>query len=317
MSAPLFSFLIANYNNSRYIKQCLGSVFCQTYTNWEVVLVDDGSTDNFEEVIDEYKDDQRIRVFRNGTNQGCSFTKRKCVELAWGEVAGFLDPDDTIDCAAVNIMMEAHSRRQDCSIVHSTLFICDADLTVVRKADFAKELPPDIPYLLLGDGSIHAFATFKKASYDRTAGLDPVRIKDRAIDQELYYILEEQGNVLFIDQPLYYYRIHSGSISNWGNEVEATFQHQMIIIESCKRRIAGLKKSSREDKSVWIRKYRTRLYKVRVLYFARKQKWLHAIFYAALYPFVGGLGNTLSYIRKLPSGGIGLIRRSVYGTYKI
>ena len=77
---PLFSVLIANHNDGKYLMEAVESVKAQTYTHWEIVIVDDGSTDNSNELFVELVEDQRIRVFRNEENRGCGFTKRKCLE---------------------------------------------------------------------------------------------------------------------------------------------------------------------------------------------------------------------------------------------
>ena len=54
---PLFSVLIANYNNGKYLMETINSVYAQTYTNWEIILVDDASTDNFRELYKELEKD--------------------------------------------------------------------------------------------------------------------------------------------------------------------------------------------------------------------------------------------------------------------
>ena len=91
---PLFSVLIANHNHGDYLMDALESVKAQTYTCWEIVIVDDDSTDNSLELYNELEKDPRIRVFRNNENRGCGYTKRRCLEMAQGELCGFLDADD-------------------------------------------------------------------------------------------------------------------------------------------------------------------------------------------------------------------------------
>ena len=91
---PLFSVLIANYNNGKYLMKAIESVRQQTYVNWEIVLVDDGSTDNSEELYSELEKDERIRIFRNEKNMGCGYTKRRCAELAKGGISVIKDSDD-------------------------------------------------------------------------------------------------------------------------------------------------------------------------------------------------------------------------------
>ncbi|MBR5957742.1 MAG: glycosyltransferase family 2 protein [Salinivirgaceae bacterium] len=86
MKNPLFSVLIANYNNGRYLQEAVDSVRSQTYTNWEIILVDDASTDNSKELYKELEKDSHIHIFYNEENKGCGYTKRRCAELAKGEV---------------------------------------------------------------------------------------------------------------------------------------------------------------------------------------------------------------------------------------
>jgi glycosyltransferase involved in cell wall biosynthesis len=313
----LFSVLIANYNNSKYLDQCVQSVYNQTYTDWEIIVVDDASTDEFEQVIIKYKDDNRIKVYRNEKNQGCSYTKNKLAEKATGDLLAYLDPDDYIDAASLQIMTNAHLQKPNCSIIYSTQYICDKEMNILRINDLPKTLPPNTPYLFLGDGSIHAFASFKKSCYDKTAGLEPVRKKDRAIDQELYYILEEEGDVFFINKPLYYYRIHSGSISNWGNEAAATNENYNIIEESCLRRIKKLKTEKSTDYKYWIKRYKIRYHKIRILNGFRQRRWLSFFSSAAIFPFIGGMDNIKDYFKKIPKEGFSLLKKSFVSSYKI
>ena len=75
---PLFSVLIANYNNGKYLMEAIESVRQQTYTNWEIILVDDASTDNSKDIYRELENDSRIHIFYNEQNKGCGYTKRRC-----------------------------------------------------------------------------------------------------------------------------------------------------------------------------------------------------------------------------------------------
>lgn len=207
----LFSVLIANYNNGRFIKDAIESVLAQTYTNWEVVLVDDASTDNSSKVINQIaQSDDRIRIFFNETNSGCGYTKHKACELANGEILGFLDPDDVLAPNAIDVMVDAHGIKPSCGLINSNHYVCDSLLNVDRLSYGAAQIPNGHSYLTLEKG-ITAFATFKKDNYNQTEGINPSF--KRAVDQDLYYKLEEVTQTSYIDTPLYYYRIHEGGIS--------------------------------------------------------------------------------------------------------
>jgi glycosyltransferase involved in cell wall biosynthesis len=302
----LFSILIANYNNSRFLDTALASLHVQTCTDWEVILVDDASTDDFEKIIACWTFDSRIRVFRNAKNEGCGYTKRRCAELASGSLLAFLDPDDALAPGALAVMAAAHKHHPACSLIHSTHYICDPELNVRRVADYPRALPPDTPYLLLSDGRVHHFATFRKTCYLMTEGLSPLNRK--AVDQDLYYKLEEVGKILFIDQPLYYYRIHVGSISNAGKEREASCAHYSVIMAACLRRM-----KNKEHKKI----YRARYYKARIFRSFRKRRYMDALYSLMIFPFAGGWSNLADYLRRLPKEGSALVRRSLVDDYEI
>ncbi|MBC8034459.1 MAG: hypothetical protein H7Y03_09955, partial [Chitinophagaceae bacterium] len=232
-------------------------------------------------------------------------------------VLAFLDPDDSLAPEALQIMHDAHLERPECSIIHSTHYVCDASMKVIRIAEYPKVLPHNTPFLLIGDGSVHHLATFKKSCYNRTPGLAEKRKIDKAVDMELYYLLEEEGSIFFIDLPLYYYRIHSGSISNWGNENLAKIAHYNIIEQACLRRISKLRKNKSADARHMMKRYRTRYHKVRIFHGFRKKNWIKFGTSLMIFPFVGGMDNLISYFKKLPVEGVSLIKKSFVTDYKI
>ncbi len=233
-SLPLFSVLIANYNNGKYLSEAIESVRKQTYTNWEIIIVDDFSTDNSKDIYQLYAEDNRIKIFYSKENNGCGYTKRRCVELALGDLCGFLDPDDALLPDALSSMVEAHQKEQEASLVYSTYIYCDEFLNEIRINKNPREIPNDTDYLHFNKGSVHAFASFKRALYLKTSGIGS-NFK-RAIDQDLYYKLEEAGNLFFLDRPLYLYRFHEGGISVNNNVYKALFWHIKAIEDACIRR---------------------------------------------------------------------------------
>ena len=310
----LFSILIAHYNNASFLDHALKSVLNQTYTNWEIILVDDQSTDHFEEVIRPYTINVKVKIFRNSQNYGCGYTKKKCASLASGEIMGFLDPDDALLPECLDIMIAEHLTKPDHSIIHSTHFICNNLLERKRIADYPRSLEPGIPYLLLNDGRIHHFASFKKSSYDQTKGIS--EFNKKAVDQDLYYLMEEIGPVFFIDKPLYEYRIHKQSISTSGKEREAALWHYDIIRDACMRRIEA-HKNLKLPKDPLQKKYTVHYYKIGIFSSFRKHKW-HLLIYNLVYFIIsGGKENLFSYLNKLPKEGISLIRRSFYYQHEI
>jgi len=95
MEKRLISVIIPNYNNSRYLKQCISSVFNQTYNYIECIVIDDNSNDNSVEIIKILQEEYSSLSFhKNEINKGVSYSRNKGVELAKGEYISFLDADD-------------------------------------------------------------------------------------------------------------------------------------------------------------------------------------------------------------------------------
>lgn len=95
MSTPLVSIITPNFNCSRYIAETIESVLAQTYTNWEMIIVDDCSTDDSYQIATEYsKKDSRIKVLKNEKNSGAAFSRNSALDIANGEYIAFLDSDD-------------------------------------------------------------------------------------------------------------------------------------------------------------------------------------------------------------------------------
>lgn len=232
---PLFSVLIANYNNGKYLMDAIESVYAQTYTNWEIILVDDASTDNSKELYKELEKDSRIHIFYNEENKGCGYTKRRCAELANGELCGFLDPDDVYTIDAIEIMVKEHLKDANLSLVYSNIYYCDENLNIKYVSQHQCSIPKGTSFLEYGKGAISQLAVFKKSYYLKTQGISP-DIK-RAADYDLYYKLEEVGNVKFIPNVLYYYRTGTGcNISLGDNAIKALFWSYVGMIDACRRR---------------------------------------------------------------------------------
>lgn len=94
MKNPLVSIIIPVYNVEPYLKECLDSIVNQTYSLLEIILVDDGSTDQSGVICDEYAEkDDRIRVIHQH-NQGLSMARNAGMEIMTGEWVMFVDSDD-------------------------------------------------------------------------------------------------------------------------------------------------------------------------------------------------------------------------------
>ena len=93
---PYFSIIIPVYNVAPYLRECLDSVLAQTFTDWEAICVDDGSTDGSGAILDEYAaKDKRFRVFHQ-INKGVNFARQRALDASTGEWIASIDSDDFV-----------------------------------------------------------------------------------------------------------------------------------------------------------------------------------------------------------------------------
>jgi len=91
----LVSVIIPAYNCDKYVSECIESVMSQSYQNWEMIIINDKSTDSTKKIIEQYaKEDDRIRPYNNERNMGAARTRNKGVDLSRGRFMAFLDADD-------------------------------------------------------------------------------------------------------------------------------------------------------------------------------------------------------------------------------
>ena len=234
MTNPLFSLLIAQYNNGKYFEDCYNSIIAQVYQNWEVIIVDDCSTDNSVAVMKRIiGDDSRFKIEINAENKGCGFTKRRLAELSTGEICAFLDPDDAITEEAISVMVAEHEKHPEASMIYSQPFFCDEFLNI-KSEKKSQQVENNNPYFFNFDGHVFHFLSYKKRLYDQSTGINS--FLHRAVDQDLVFILYEVGTSIYVNKTLYKYRIHNNGISNTTNQDKAYFWYWVAIIDAAKRR---------------------------------------------------------------------------------
>lgn len=105
---PIISVIVPAYNAEKYLRRCIDSILAQTFTDFELLLIDDGSTDKSGEICDEYADkDARIRVFHK-PNGGVSSARNVGLDNALGEYICFCDADDWVDTHWLQGFIEAY-----------------------------------------------------------------------------------------------------------------------------------------------------------------------------------------------------------------
>lgn len=136
MNPPLVSVIIPNFNHARYLEQRLDSVFNQTYQNFEVIILDDCSTDNSLEIINRYKDNPHLSQFViNATNSGSTFKQwGKGFDLAKGEWIWIAESDDYCTNDFLELLLKECLKHEDVVIAFSNYIKCDEDGTILSRS---------------------------------------------------------------------------------------------------------------------------------------------------------------------------------------
>jgi glycosyltransferase involved in cell wall biosynthesis len=225
-AGPLFSILVASYNNGRYLGELYESVLAQSYSNWELIVADDASSDESFQIINGWLSNPRVRVEAHHTNRGAGAAFRSAANLATGEIMGMLGADDALRQDALAQMVDAHLAQPGASLINSDLVICDQSLQPTGAPTPFHPLDPGAT--LMQEVCISSFATFKTSAYRKTSGFDASL--RRAVDHDIYLKLEEVGDVGYVASPLYLYRSHPGGISQGDNGTAAA---QSAILAKC------------------------------------------------------------------------------------
>jgi glycosyltransferase involved in cell wall biosynthesis len=241
MNQPLVSVIIPNYNYANYLREAIESVLSQTYTNIEIIVVDDGSKDNSAEVLQEFGDKITV-IFQQ--NAGVSVARNNGVANSKGEFIAFLDADDVWLAEKIEKQVKLFSADEMLGLVHVGVQDIDANGNNldIHLDGLSGEVSHEILLLeravVLGGGS---GLMITKKSFDEVGGFD-LRLSTSA-DWDLFYQISSLYQVGFIEEILLKYRIHGsnmhGNIPRMEREMLlgfekafATEKHQKIKRES-------------------------------------------------------------------------------------
>ncbi len=208
-NVPQFSIIMANYNGDKYIEAAVKSVLSQTFSNWELIIVDDYSTDDSLNKIEKYLSDKRISLIRHNTNKKYIGALKTGIANVKSNFFGTLDSDDALFPEAVETMLNAHLENKDAGFIYSQFIYCDENL-IPKKIGYCSSIPEGKSNL--DTDAVSHFRTFKLDYYLKSAHFDETILHSE--DKDISYKMEEVGKLKFINKPLYLYRELPGSISH-------------------------------------------------------------------------------------------------------
>lgn len=207
------SVIVPIYNCERYLPECLKSIVNQSYKNLEIILVDDGSTDESSRICDEYAlVDKRIKVIRQ-ENKGVSAARNKGLEYATGELISFIDSDDTLDEdmyeLLVRLLLEKEADVVHCGYKH----IVGTEIRLVHDTKCIEVQDKEQALQCLIGGRLFVGSLWNKL-YRREI-LDGIIFReDLKINEDILYnfeVFQKANKSVFADYAKYNYIAHKDS----------------------------------------------------------------------------------------------------------
>lgn len=210
---PLISIIIPAYNIEKYIAKCLDSLLKQTYRNLEIIVVDDGSSDDTGKVIDDYSSKyDNIKVIHK-KNSGVSAARNSGIEVTNGDYIGFVDGDDTVDEEMFEVLID-NAIKYDADISH-----CGYKMVFPSRIDYyhntevlvEQDNKLGLKDLLTGNrvepglwNKIYKKELFKGIKIDESIKMN----EDLLIN---YYLFRKAKKSIFYDKCFYNYTLRKGS----------------------------------------------------------------------------------------------------------
>lgn len=207
-NSPLVSVLMTAFNREPYIGYAIESVLSSTYSHFELIVVDDGSSDNTVEVARTYAErDPRVRVYVNEKNLGDYPNRNKAASYAQGKYIKYLDSDDLMYPHTLYVMVSAMERFPEAGFGLTSIPASDRPFPIC--------LSPREAYLEHFYGFGHfdrapGSGIIRKDIFDRVGGFTGKRMIG---DQELWFILARESSLVKLPRDLVWDRVHGGQES--------------------------------------------------------------------------------------------------------
>jgi len=231
------SIMMCAYNSGAYIEEAILSILAQTYTNWELVIGNDCSTDNTLQIISKYTSDKRIRLINHPSNLGYTRNKNTIFGHATGDLLTQLDADDLCPPNRLERQVGIFMQRPDvmiCGANFTTIDIKGNEInTTVQEYDMLiRELMSPYPFwypsLMYRKKVIEEFGLFSE--YFRDIYGD---------DNYHTYRINSKYPIYFIKEPLYFYRIHPASMTHTHDNPRKLIADDILRALFAQRKMTG------------------------------------------------------------------------------
>lgn len=228
------SIILPVFNGEKYLRDSIDSIINQTYTNWELIIVNDCSTDSTISIIQEYiKKVPNIKLINNATNLKLPRSLNIGFENASGKYLTWTSDDNYYKPEALHVMANTLDNEKNIDLVYSDMFIINGNKKIK-----STNLPK--PEYIWNYNIIKACFLYRKTLAETVGNYNPDMFLLE--DYDFWIRCHKYGKFKKIDLPLYYYRIHNDSLSNTKYKqvckqyYKAIEEHKTYLYSLCKNR---------------------------------------------------------------------------------
>jgi len=214
MASPKISVIMSVYNGEKYLRESVESILNQTFTSFEFIIVNDGSTDSSLDIIRSY-DDDRIRLIDNEQNIGLTKSLNKALRFAGGEYIARQDADDVSLPNRLERQVNYLEKHPEVAVLGTSVYLIDEDGKTTTKV--VALAGPTLKDLHKGNQFTHGSVMFKK---DIVAELGGYNESLRYVqDYELWLRLAKKHHIGNLREPLYKLRFHTAKLGTAVGEI--------------------------------------------------------------------------------------------------
>ncbi|MCR5670834.1 MAG: glycosyltransferase [Butyrivibrio sp.] len=264
MKNPLISVIVPVYNVEPYLMECLDSILGQSFSSFELIIVDDGSTDGSPMICDTYKNtDERIKVIHK-ENGGLSSARNAGLDIALGEYVCFIDSDDRIAPDFLEKLLDRINEKA------ADIAFCDVDFSRMKGA-----CEKDVDVLNLTSKNAREWLYDHNSREYVLMVITCNKLFRRALFEDLRYpegrlhedefmiwpLLNRAKRIVYISEKLYLYRDNEAGITSGSNRLNV---RHLDVIDAYEERIRGAMEEG--DRAFACKSFKTALYKMARLY---------------------------------------------------
>jgi glycosyltransferase involved in cell wall biosynthesis len=199
------------YNSEKYINEAIQSILNQTYTNWELLIANDCSSDRTLHIIDQFNDSRIIR-YHNDINLGYLRTWNKLIQYVNGKYITFLDSDDLSADNRLELLVNTLEKNPEIGAVGSNFHYIDSQGKITETSNFHlshQKIYNELPYAYHFIGSA---IMIRKTVYEKIGGYNLFFDRIGAEDHYWIFLIMEKFQFINIPEALYFYRFNQNSV---------------------------------------------------------------------------------------------------------